>query len=100
MDPNAPRPPVNNKSLTHVQQWVMSVLAATTILHLSAGLVVTALFLPEGNLAAQVGLCLIAGAFGVLAVAAGFAIHRRNPVSAWLLLGTLPAVVGLWLVLV
>ncbi len=85
-------------SLTRVQQWVMSVLAVTTILHLSAGLVLAARFLPEERgLDARIGLDVIAAIFGVLAVAAGLAIHRRSVLSPWLLLGVLPGVVGVWL---
>ena len=38
---------------------------------------------------------MIAGAFGVLAVAAGLAIHKRPLLTPWLLLGLLPALVGL-----
>ncbi|HEY0905530.1 MAG TPA: hypothetical protein VGE14_16740 [Marmoricola sp.] len=103
MDPNAPRRPRNlqqeRKDLTRVQQWVMSTLFVTTILHLAAGLVIAAMFLDERGTGAQVGLCVIAGAFGVIAVAAGFAIHRKSPLTPWLLVGTLPTLVGVWLVL-
>jgi hypothetical protein len=35
----------------------------------------------------------------VVAVAAGLAIHGRSLLSWWLLLGTLPAFIGLWLTL-
>ena len=81
-------------SLTQVQQWVMSALAVTTILHLAAGLAVAAVFADARD--AQVGLNVIAGAVGVLAVAAGFLIHRRSPVTPWLLLGVLPGLIGAW----
>ena len=39
----------STESLTNVQRWVMSVLAATTILHFAAGLVVAAVFLDESR---------------------------------------------------
>lgn len=99
MDPNnLQRPSTSNTmSLTHVQQWVMSVLAVVTILHLSAGLVIAAVTISNGQLSAQIGLNLIAGAFGVMAVAAGLAIHQKNVLSPWLLLGLAPAVIGLWI---
>ena len=102
LDPDAPRVPrdlaAERSSLTHVQQWVLSALAVTTILHMSAGLVLAAMFLPEERgSGAQIGLNVIAGAFGVMAVAVGLAIHRRSPLSPWLLLGVLPGVVGVWL---
>ena len=50
MDPDNPRPAhPSGMSLTTVQQWVLSVLAVTTILHLSAGLVVFAMFAPDSR---------------------------------------------------
>ena len=97
MDPAHPVRPVDDRSLTQVQRWVMSTLAVLTIAHLSAGLVVAALEVPASASAARIGLNVIAGAFGVLAVTAGLAIHRRRVLSPWLLLGLLPTVVGLWL---
>ena len=102
LDPDAPAPrrdlAAERRSLTHVQQWVLSVLAVTTILHMSGGLIIAARFLPEERGAgAQVGLNVIAGAFGVMAVAVGLAIHRRSPLSPWLLFGVLPGVLGAWL---
>lgn len=103
MDPNAPRPVVSRsaaeRSLTRVQRWVASTLAATTILHLSAGLVLAAMYLPHPTLSAQIGLNVIAAAFGVMAVAAGLFIHGRKIGSPWLLLGVLPGIVGVWLTL-
>jgi hypothetical protein len=103
MDPDAPRRPSSSaaaqKSLTRVQRWVMSTLAVTTLLHLAAGLVLAAMFLSEPRLSAQVGLNVIAAAFGVMAVAVALAIHGRSPLSPWLVVGVLPGVVGLWLTL-
>jgi hypothetical protein len=97
MDPANPQRTVNDHSLTRVQRWIMSVLAVTTILHLSAGLIVAAVFVDD-NLTAAVGLCLIAGAFAVIATGVGLAIHGRNVVSPWLVLGVIPALIGLALV--
>ena len=102
MDPNAPRRPPDPEAaarLARVQQWVFSALAVTTIVHLCAGLVIAALFLPEHDTVARVGVCVVAGAFGVLAVGIARAIHRKPPVSPWLVLGLLPTVVGVFLVL-
>lgn len=102
MDPNAPRrtsSEASAKNLTRVQRWVMSTLAVTTILHLSAALVIASLFLENPQLSAQIGLNVIAGAFGILAVAAGLVIHGRDPISPWLLLGTIPCFLGIWLTL-
>lgn len=98
MDPNAPRKPRDpeaERRLQRVQQWVLSTLAVTTILHMSGGLVVAAAVMGTDERVAQVGLVVIAGAFAVLAVAAGLAIHRRSILSPWLALGAVPTVVGL-----
>ena len=95
MDPANPRPPAyhgRGMSLTHVQMWVMSVLAVTTALHFSGGLVLAAFF--KDGLVAQVGLLVIAGLFGVLSVLAARAIHRKPLLSWWLVIGWVPTVVG------
>jgi hypothetical protein len=99
MDPDNPVRPVNDASLTHVQRWVLSVLAVFTIAHLAVGLVIAALGVRADDTSARIGLCVIAGIFGLLAVVAGQLIHRRNPLNAWLLLGLLPGIAGLILVL-
>jgi hypothetical protein len=103
IDPNAPRPVVNQaaaeRSLTRVQRWVASTLAVSTILHLSVGLILAAMCLPDPTLSSQVGLNIIAAAFGVIAVVAGLFIHGRKIAAPWLLLGLIPGVIGLWLTL-
>ena len=99
MDPANPVRQVNDRSLTNVQRWVASVLAVTTIFHLAMGLVIAAAFMDEENQVSAVGLCLIAGAFGVIAIGVGLAIHGRRPVSPWSVLGLLPTAVGLAFVL-
>lgn len=83
MDPANPVRQVNDRALTSVQRTVASVLATTTILHLSAGLIVAAIFIDDEFTAARVGLNLIAGGFAVIAIAVGLAIHGRNPVAIW-----------------
>ncbi|MGD9957932.1 hypothetical protein [Nocardioides sp.] len=99
MDPNNPvRATQTSMSLGQVQKWVMSVLAVTTILHMSAGLMLAAYFIDEGRQGARIGLVVIAGAFAVIAVAAGRAIHRARILSPWLLLGVIPPLVGAWLI--
>lgn len=93
MDPTNPRPQNREPmSLGTVQKWVLSTLAATTIMHLAFGLVVAAAF--ADKLVAQVGLLVIAAAFGVIAMVAALLIHQHRLVSPWLLLGLAPAVVG------
>jgi hypothetical protein len=86
-------------SITHVQQWVLSVLAATTILHLAGGLVAASLYVGADRTGAQVGLNVLAAVCGVFAIAAARLIHRKSALSPWLLTGLVPGLLGLWLVL-
>jgi len=99
MDPDNPVRPVNDRALTNVQRWVMSVLVVFTIAHLAIGLVIAAVMISPDQPAPRIGLCVIAGLFGVIGLAAGFLIHRRSPLTPWLLVGLLPTAVGIWLVL-
>lgn len=97
MTPGSPRQRNHEPmSIGRVQRWVLSTLAATTILHLSIGLVVAAAFSDRTD--AQVGLLVIGAAFGVIAMVAALLIHQRSPLSPWLLLGLLPSLVGSWFV--
>lgn len=82
------------QSLTNVQRWVMSVLVVTTILHFSAGLAVAAVVVDDGRVDAKVGLNVLAGLTGVMAVVAARAIHGRRLLSSWLVVGLVPGVVG------
>lgn len=98
MDPDNPRPQRRDPmSLSQVQKWVMSILATTTIGHLAAGLVVAAFFVDGSRPGSRVGLLVIAGLFGMVALSVGFLIHRRSPLTPWLLLGWLPSLVGWYL---
>lgn len=102
IDPARPRTRATAEDLARlerVQRSVMSVLVVTTVAHLSVGLVIAAVVIDDSQRGPQVGLCLLGGAFGITAVAAALAIHRRSFASPWLVLGLLPTVVGLVLVL-
>ena len=105
MDPDNPRRETIRRSddgpmhLEPVQKWVLSVLAAVTIAHLAVGLVIAAMYVDDSRTDAQIGLNVIAAAFGVIAVVVFRAIHQKSMLSAWLLLGVIPGVVGLWLTL-
>lgn len=100
LDPHDLRPRQATRgvmSVTRVQQWVVSSLVVTTVLHLAVGLVIAGLFVDAERAGAQEGLMVIAGIFTVLSLAAARLIHGRSPLSPVLLLGLLPTVVGLWL---
>lgn len=100
MDPaNPQRPSVSSPEITRVRQWVLSVLVATTILHLSAGLAIAGVLTDDSRPGARVGLNILSAVCGVAAVLAARLIHGRRPVSWWLLLGLVPGAIGLWLVL-
>ena len=85
--------------LEPVQKWVLSILAFTTIIHLSIGLVIAAVYIDEDRMDARVGLNVIAAAFGIISVAVFRAVHGKKLGSPWLLLGIIPGLVGLFLVL-
>lgn len=103
MDPDNPRREVisstgsGTMNLEPVQKWVLSVLAAATLGHLAAGLVIAAMYVDPDRAGARVGLNIVAAAFAVLGVLAFRAIHQKKLLSPWLLLGLVPLVVGLWL---
>lgn len=98
MTPGSPRPRNQEPmSLSQVQRWVLSTLAVITIEHLAGGLVIAAMFMPEERLDSRIALLVIAGLFGVIAVVTAFLIHQRRPFTPWVLLGTIPALVGAYL---
>ena len=66
-------------SLSRVKTWVLSTLTVTTVLHLAAGLTVPAGFVRDTRPGACIGLLVIAGLFGVVAVGTGLAI--QTPVA-------------------
>jgi hypothetical protein len=100
MDPaNPQRPSVESREITVVQQWVVSVLAVTTILHLAFGLAIGGVYADGTRPGAGVGLNVLASLTGIGAVVVARLIHRRSPLSWWLLIGPLPGIVGLWLLL-
>lgn len=91
--PQATPPPARAPmSVTKVQQWVSSVLAATVIGHLSVGMVFAALYAPKQS--SQIGLLIIAGIIGLIAGIGFRAIHQWRILSLWLLVGLAPALVG------
>jgi hypothetical protein len=95
MVPGEPRPAASQgMSITTVQRWVMSSLAFLTIEHLSAGIVVAAVFTDPSRPGTRIGLLVVAAGFGTVAVVASLLIHQRHPLSWWLLLGLLPSMVG------
>lgn len=97
MDPDNLVRPVNDRRLTNVQRWVFSVLTVFTIAHLVVGILIASVEVSQ--LSGKIGLSVISGLFAIIAIVAGQAIHRRNPLNAWLLLALVPTAVGIWLAL-
>jgi len=104
LDPDNPRPRPRGEerrrdeaSLNRVRQWVTSVLLVTTVFHFSVGLSLAAYFTADDRTDAKVGLNVIAAIILVAGLAGARVIHRKPPLSAWLLLGVVPAAVGLYL---
>jgi hypothetical protein len=98
MTPGQPRVVRESTSVGTVQKWVLSALAATTIMHLAGGLVLAAAFLDTTG--KQVAMLMIATAFGLIAIIAALLIHQVRVLSPWLLLGLLPTAVGVYFIFV
>ena len=98
MTPGQPRVVRESMSIGTVQKWVLSALAATTIMHMAGGLVIAAYFLDGAG--KQAAMLVIATAFGVLAMVAALLIHQKSVLSPWLLLGLMPTVVGVYFIFV
>lgn len=79
-----------------VQKWVMSVLAVSTVLHMAGALILFAATFDESKQSSQIGVLIISGAFGILAVMTGRIIHKASPLTPWLVLGLIPMAIGFW----
>lgn len=98
MDPNAPRKapdPEAVKRLQTVQRRVISALVITTVLHMSAGLIIAADHVGD-RLDAQLGLNLIAAAFNIGGIACTLVLNGRSAKSWLLALGIVPSIFGIW----
>jgi hypothetical protein len=81
-------------SLTTVQRWVMSTLAASTVLHLAGGLVLAAHYVDPTS--SKVGLLVISAVMGLLGMAGALLIHRARLTNPLLVIGLVPAALGVW----
>ena len=104
IDPSNPKPRPTGEErrleqarLNRVREWVTSALAVTTVFHLSVGLSIAAIFMSDDKVAARIGLNVIGAILLVAGIAGARAIHHKRPISTWLLLGVVPATVGLFL---
>jgi hypothetical protein len=81
--------------ITKVQQWVASALLLVIGLTPAVALAWVSLLmdLEEGARDRAVGLWVFSSVWGVATMAGVLLIHRRSPLSPWLLLGVIPAAV-------
>lgn len=100
MDPNAPRREVDPEALerlARVQRRVVSALILTTIFHLTVGFIIAAKTEIAGDrVDAQVVLVVVGSLFWVCGVAAVRALNKKPLLTAWMLTGLVPLVVGIW----
>jgi hypothetical protein len=82
--------------IEQVQRWVMTALMMTTAVIFATGL--SLLAGQSDRAGAEPGLLTIAAVVGILAVAGARVIHQRSVLTPLLVLGTLPAAVGWFLV--
>lgn len=101
MDPNAPRPkpdPEAVKRLETTQRRVVSAVVMTIIVHLSAALIVSAVFDVAGDKAlSKVALVIIASLFWSVGIGAVLALNGRRQLSWWHATILIPLAVGFWL---
>jgi hypothetical protein len=89
--------PERHTDITIVQQWVMSTLALVTVEHLATGLVILAGMMDPSRRGDRIGLLVNAAVIGVLGLVAFRLIHKKRWLTPWLLLGTVPSLVGAYL---
>jgi membrane glycosyltransferase len=101
MDPNAPRQkkdPEAVKKLETTQRRVVSAVVMTIVLHLTAALIISAVFDVAGDKAfTKVALVVIGALFWNVGIGAVLALNKKAPLSLWHLTSLVPLAIGLWL---
>jgi hypothetical protein len=90
--------PERHTDITVVQQWVLSSLALVTIEHLATGLVILTAMMDPSRKGDRIGLLINAAAIGILGAVGFRLIHKKRWLSPWILLGTIPSLVGAYLI--
>lgn len=91
---------VRELSIEQVQRWVVTFLIlAVASFPLGALTAVIDTIVHDGRRSDGVLLLLVMAAIGVLALGAIRLVHRRSPLTGWLVAGVLPAVVAAVLVM-
>ncbi|MGZ0153491.1 hypothetical protein ACXJJ3_40940 [Kribbella sp. WER1] len=81
-----------------VQKWVASVILFHVGSVPAVSLAVYSIGFARHDRGRGIGLWLMSAVIGLVTIAGMRLIHRRNPLSLWLLVGILPTVVtGFWI---
>lgn len=94
MVPGQPRPVRRHSNIERVQRIILSSLAFITIEHLALGIALVAITADHATNGVKIGLLVVATMFGFVAVTVALLIHRRSPLSPWLVFGLLPGLIG------
>jgi hypothetical protein len=83
-------------SITRVQQWVASSVIFMVGMGIAGPMAAVSQFMEDGRGApgAAVGLWIMSALWGVATAAAILIVHQHRLLSAWLLLGLVPAAVA------
>jgi len=79
--------------IVRVQRWVMSALLLTTATLFASGLALLSVVVEDRG-GARIGLMVIAGVVGVIAMVGVRLINEKTWLTPWLLLGLIPASVA------
>jgi hypothetical protein len=84
-------------TLTRVQQWVATTVVLMLGMGIAAPLAGVSVAMDEGDRGAGsiVGIWIMSGLWGVATMFAVLVVHQHKLLSAWLLLGLLPAALAL-----
>lgn len=79
-----------------VQQWVGSLIVLVVGLAPTVALAITGPLMVDdpGRRSAAIGLICMSAVVGMATIAGMLLIHRRSPLSPWLVLGVVPAAVA------
>lgn len=81
--------------IIRVQRWVASALTLTVAFVWAGGMVLGALItVDQSRKGAQIGILVMAGLIGVLAIVGVRLINELRWLTPWLIVGVLPAAIG------
>lgn len=85
--------------IVRVQRWVMSALLLTTAMLFASGLALLSVVVEDRG-GARIGLMVIAGIVGVIAMVGVRLINEKAWLTPWLLFGLIPASFAVYFTLV